>query len=146
MKVKIIKKRKRSDIQDMIKDLEKKYGKISSLNQKVLISKCTLPERMNDYVLWKYLSQGADFQDIVVVEDPDVFEVLSPRRVELLEYLINNEVGSIKKLADNLHRNYKNVYDDLHALAKYDLVELREIGRSLKPCSIVSNLEVIFGD
>ena len=146
MKVRIIKKRKKSDIRDMIKDWEKKYGKLSSLNQKVLISKCTSPERMSDYVLWKYLSQGADFEDIIVVEDADVFEVISPRRAELLEYLMNNDVSSIKKLADNLSRNYKNVYDDLQALAKYDLVELRESGRSLKPCSIVTNLEVIFGE
>ena len=146
MKVKIIKKRKKADIQDMIKDWEKKYGKLSSLNQKVLISKCTSPERMGDYVLWKYLSQGAEFHDIIVVEDADVFEVISPKRAELLEYLMNNEVSSIKKLADNLNRNYKNVYDDLQALAKYNLVELRESGRSLKPCSIVTHLEVIFGE
>ena len=146
MKVKIIKKRKKADIQDMIKDWEKKYGKLSSLNQKVLISKCTSPEIMSDYVLWKYLSQGAEFQDNIVVEDADVFEVISPRRAELLEYLMNNDVSSIKKLADNLNRNYKNIYDDLQALAKYDLVELRQSGRSLKPSSIVKNLEVIFGE
>ena len=58
---------------------------------------------------------------------------------------MNNETPSIKKLADNLQRNYKNVYDDLQALAKYDLVELRRSGRSLKPCSIVTHLEVVFG-
>ena len=98
MKVRIIKKRKKSDIRDMIKDWEKKYGKLSSLNQKVLISKCTSPEIMSDYVLWKYLSQGAEFQDNIVIEDADVFEVISPRRAELLEYLMNNEVSSIKKL------------------------------------------------
>ncbi|MCK5024551.1 MAG: hypothetical protein KAR56_02930, partial [Thermoplasmata archaeon] len=119
MKVRIIKKRKKTDIQDMIKKWEKKYGSLASLNQKVLISKCTSPERMSEYVLWKYLSQGAGFQDNIIVEDADVFEVLSPRRAELLEYLMNNEIPSIKKLADNLQRNYKNVYDDLQALAKY---------------------------
>ena len=102
------------------------------------------PEKMSDLVLWKYLSQGAEFQDIVMVEDPGVFEVLSPRRAELLEYLMNNNVPSIKNLADKLRRNYKNVYDDLQALAKYDLVELNQVGRSLKPGSVVTNIEVIF--
>ena len=53
MKVRIIKKRKKTDIQDMIKKWEKKYGSLASLNQKVLISKCTSPERMSEYVLWK---------------------------------------------------------------------------------------------
>jgi len=146
MKVNIIKKRKKSDIQNLIKDWEKTYGSITSLNQKVLISKCSSPERMSDYVLWKYLSQGAEFEDNITVEDVNVFEVLSPRRVELLEYLMNHEIASMRKLADNLHRNYKNVYDDLQALSKYGLVELRESGRSLKPCSIITNLEVIFGE
>lgn len=146
MKIKIIKKRKKSDIRDMIIDWERKHGSLTSLNQKVLISKCASPERMGDFVLWKYLSQGAEFHDIIVVEDPDVFEVLSPRRAELLEYLMSNEPTSIKKLADNLHRNYKNVYDDLQALAKFDLIELRQEGRSLKPHSVITNLEVIFGE
>lgn len=146
MKVRIIKKRKKSDIRDMMADWEQKYGKLSSLNQKVLISKCSSPERMADFVLWKYLSQGAELQDIIVVEDPDVFEVLSPRRAELLEFLMDNDVASIKKLADKLGRNYKNVYDDLQSLAKYDLVELRGAGRSLKPFSVVTKLEVIFNE
>ena len=144
MKVKIMKKRNKADIQDMIKKWEKEYGTLSSLNQKVLISKCTSPEKMDDYVLWKYLSQGAEFQDNIVVEDTGVFEVLSPRRAELLEYLTNNDIPSIKNLADSLRRNYKNVYDDLQALAKYDLVELTESGRSLKPCSVVTNIEINF--
>ena len=146
MKVRIIKKRKKSDIRDMINQWEKKYGSLTSLNQKVLISKCNSPERMSDYVLWKYLSQGAEFQDNIVVEDPGVFEVLSPTRAELLEFLMNNEIASIKKLSDNLSRNYKNVYDDLQALANYDLVELQESGRALKPCSVVTKLEVIFSE
>ena len=144
MKVKIIKRRNKSDIQDMIKKWEKEYGTLSSLNQKVLISKCTSPEQMSVFVLWKYLSQGADFQDNIEVEDTGVFEVLSPRRAELLEYLMNNDIPSIKNLADSLRRNYKNVYDDLQALAKYDLVELTESGRSLKPCSVVTNIEINF--
>jgi hypothetical protein len=146
MKVKIIKKKKKTEIQDMIRDWEENYGSLASLNQKVLISKCASPEKMSEYVLWKYLSQGAEFQDNIVVEDADVFEVLSPRRAELLEYLIKHDVPSIKKLADKLHRNYKNVYDDLQALAKYDLVELRQSGRSLRPCSTITHLEVLFGE
>ncbi len=144
MKVKIIKKRSKADIQDMIKKWEKEYGTLSSLKQKVLISKCNSPEIMSDFVLWKYISQGAEFHDNTVVEDTDVFEVLSPRRAELLEYLMNNDVPSIKNLADRVRRNYKNVYDDLQALSKYGLVELNESGRSLKPCSVVTNIEISF--
>ena len=146
MKVSITKKRTKSDIQYMIQDWEKTYGSLSSLSQKVLISKCASPEKMSEYVLWRYLSQGAEFQDKVIVEDSKVFEVLSPRRAELLEYLMKNDVKSIKSLAKSLKRDYKNVYDDIRALATYDLVELNQVGRSLKPCSVVSNITVSFSD
>ncbi len=130
----------------MISEWENKYGTISSLNQKILISKCASPDKMTDFVLWKNLSQGADFEDRIVVEDPGLFEVLSPRRVELLEYLTENEPSSIKNLAKSLRRDYKNVYDDLQALASFDLVELLQSGRSLRPTAAVTEISVMFED
>ena len=72
----------------MLEDWERKYGSLASLHQKVLISKCASPELMDHYVLWDNLSKGADFRDIIEVETPEVFEVLSPRRAELLAYLM----------------------------------------------------------
>lgn len=144
MKIKILKRRKTADIEEMIAAWSKQYGSLNSLQQKVLISKCASPAQMNDFILWKNLSQGAEFQDIIIVRDPDIFEVLSPRRVELLEYLMNNDVKSIRTLAAALRRNYKNVYDDLKALSKYDLVDLNARGRSLRPTAAPARIEVIF--
>jgi predicted transcriptional regulator len=142
MKIKLIKRRRPSDIEDLFRSWEKKYGSLVSLHQKVLISKCTSPEQMNDYVMWKNLSQGAEFQDIVIMNNSDVFEIMSPKRMEMLEYLIANEVSSIKALAGALHRNYKNVYDDLKAMSKYELVDLTEHGRSLKPSAAACKIEI----
>jgi hypothetical protein len=142
MKIKVVKRRKPSDIEDLLRAWEKKYGSLVSLHQKVLISKCTSPEQMSDYVMWKNLSQGAEFQDIIIMKDPDIFEVLSPKRMEMLEFLMANEVNSIKTLAGALHRNYKNVYDDLKAMSKYDLVDLTERGRSLKPSAAACKIEI----
>lgn len=142
MKIKVVKRRKPSDIEDMFKSWEKKYGSLVSLHQKVLISKCTSPEQMGDYVMWKNLSQGAEFQDIIIMKGSDIFEVLSPKRMEILEYLMTNEVSSIKKLANALHRNYKNVYDDLKALSKYELLDLTEHGRALKPSAAACKIEI----
>ncbi|MBA3044901.1 MAG: hypothetical protein KKH41_07965 [Candidatus Thermoplasmatota archaeon] len=142
MKIKIVKKWKTRDIGDMLAAFDKKYGTMNSLQQKVLISKCTSPELMNDYVLWKNLSQGAEFQDIIIVKDPDIFDTLSPKRVEMLEFLMNNEVKSIRHLSTSLRRNYKNVYDDLNALSKYGLVDLTASGRALRPSAAASRIEV----
>jgi len=144
MKIKITKRWRQDDIRGMISTWEKKYGSVNSLHQKILISKCATPELMTDYIMWNNLSQGAEFQDLIVVKDADVFETLSPRRVELLEYLMNNEVKSIRTLAEALHRNYKNVYDDMTALSKYGLVDLSPSGRALRPSAATSRIEISF--
>ena len=144
MRIRITKRWKPAEVEGMITAWERKYGSINSLLQKVQISKCTSPGQMGDYVMWKNLSQGAEFQDIIVVKDPDIFETLSPRRVEMLEYLMNNDAKSIRHLAASLRRNYKNVYDDLIALSKYGLVDLTTSGRSLKPSAAASRIEVSF--
>ena len=142
MKIKIFKRWRIRDIEGLISAWERKYGNLLSLQQKTQISKCASPEQMGDFVMWKNLSQGAEFSDIIIINDPDVFETLTPRRAELLEFLMNNEVKSIRHLSTLLHRNYKNVYDDLLALSKYELVDLTASGRALKPAAAASRIEV----
>ncbi|MDO9536835.1 MAG: hypothetical protein Q7J68_00765 [Thermoplasmata archaeon] len=144
MKIQIVKKRKPADIEDMLKVWEKKYGSLTSLHQKVLISKCTSPGMMDDYVMWKNLADGAEFHDIIILRDSEIFDALSPRRVELLEYLMNNNPKSIRTLATALHRDYKNVYDDLNALSKYELIDLIPQGRALKPAAAAARIEITF--
>jgi predicted transcriptional regulator len=144
MEINITKKRKQSDIDDLIKKWKKTYGSFDSLQNKVMISKCSSSNEMNDYIIWKYLSAGAEFKESIIFESADVFYILSPRRAEILEYLANNEVASIRELSNKLRRNYKNVYDDLKALSKYEFVELREEGRALKPSCGVSIFNVNF--
>ena len=144
MKVKIVKRWRPDDIRDMVSAFERKYGSINSLHQKILISKCASPGLMSDFMMWKNLSQGAEFEDIIIVRDSDIFETLSPRRVELLEFLMNNEVRSIRTLSEALHRNYKNVYDDMIALSKYGLVDLSPSGRALRPSAAASRIEITF--
>ena len=146
MRLKIVKQKKRSDIDDLIREGLEKYGSFDSLQHKVQISKCSVPGTMNDYVIWKYLSAGAELTESVVFTNTGLFDVLSPKRAELLTYLANNEVVSIRDLAKKLHRNYKNVYDDLNALTKYELVELKGRGRALKPCCSVTQIDVHFED
>lgn len=142
MKIKIVKRWRQKDIDDLLAGWTSKYGSLQSLQHKVQISKCASPGQMGDYVLWKNLSQGAEFQDSVIITDPDIFEALSPKRAELLEHLMNNEVRSIRHLATALRRNYKNVYDDLLALSKFGLVDLAPSGRALRPSAPASRIEI----
>jgi hypothetical protein len=144
MKIRISKRWRTGDIEDLLASFARKYGTLQSLQQKVSISKCNSPEQMGDFVMWKNLSLGAEFQDLLIINDTEIFETLSPKRVEMLEYLMNNEVKSIRHLSTSLKRNYKNVYDDLLALSKYGLVDLTPSGRSLKPAAAASRIEISF--
>ena len=146
MKISVVKIRKPSEIQDLMDKWKKEYGSIDSLHQKVMISKCSSPGKMSDYILWEHLKSGAKFQENAVFETAEVFDFLSPRRAELLEYLGNNEVSSIRELSNKLKRNYKNVYDDLKALSRFELVELQERGRAIKPCCSTSIITIDFED
>jgi predicted transcriptional regulator len=143
MKINIIKKINEKERFNIMEEWKKRYGSMASLQHKVMISKCSSPEDLNNYITWKYLSSGAELEETVSFENADIFEAFSPKRGEILEYLANNDVASIRALANKLRRNYKNVYDDLKALERYELVELRQSGRALKPCCSTSVLEVI---
>lgn len=55
-----------------------------------------------------------------------LFSALSPKRWELLKLLRKHGPLSIKKLAAELKRDYKNVYDDVKHLSKLDLIDKKE--------------------
>jgi len=71
--------------------------------------------------------------NITFVEPSDVQRLLTPKRLELIQTLMTEEVGSIRELAEVLDRNPSEVHNDVHTLEEYGIVELREEGRAKKP-------------
>lgn len=49
---------------------------------------------------------------------------LTEKRMGLLEYVATNEVPSIRQLASQLGRDYRNVYDDVQRLVQLGLIEI----------------------
>jgi predicted transcriptional regulator len=49
---------------------------------------------------------------------------LTEKRMALLEYVAVNEVQSIRQLAVQLGRDYRNVYDDVQRLVQIGLIEI----------------------
>ena len=141
MQIKIKKERKAEQV---IGELTKKYGSYQALGQKVSLSKCSSGSEMEDLMTWKYLKQGATMEEEIVFQNPDIYEVLSPRRMELIDFLGKNDVPSIRKLSEALHRNYKNTYDDLIALEAFDIIEFIPSGKSRVPVCGVRGIETIF--
>jgi len=86
--------------------------------------------------------EGGGLEDRTVFDTPEVFRTLTPRRVEMLEFLRHAEVASIQDLAAKLRRDYKNTYDDLAALKAWGLVAVLREGKNQRPVSHVTSLRV----
>jgi Fe2+ or Zn2+ uptake regulation protein len=143
--VEIEKIHRQKDIQHELENLKRRHGSEEDLHQKVMNNKCGDPLSVDDHILWKALTDPDNqYVEKIAVDSPNIFGDLTPKRLELLEYVRMHNVASIKDLAENLDRNYKNVYDDLRALEEWGLVSLPRRGRDKKPISHVESLKVTF--
>ncbi len=61
-------------------------------------------------------------ENLYFVDPATFFQVLSKRRIALLQVLHSQGVSSIRKLSQLLKRNYKNVYQDVQLLKKAGLI------------------------
>src|SRR5437879_5037806 len=82
---------------------------------------------IQEIVIWKFAERGLPpeepvnqlhFEDMVTL-----LKYLSPRRLELLQKLRMVGPVNIRKLAQALNRDYKNVYNDVADLAHVGLIE-----------------------
>ena len=80
--------------------------------------------------------------DITFVEPSDVQRLLTPKRLELIQTLMSEEVGSIRELAEVLDRNPSEVHDDVHTLEEYGIIELRKEGRAKKPVVPYDDIDI----
>ena len=94
---------------------------------------------------WEY---GKEEPHVVNFEErAQLRQLLTDRRMELLEAVMETPPASIRALADCLDRDVHDVHDDLHLLAEYDIIHFEENGRAKKPYVPYDTvrLEVEFG-
>ena len=143
MRVEVLRDLGKIDLAREVAEMETRHGSFDALRQRVFVERCADPRAVDDYVLWKALrDEGGGLEDRTVFDTPEVFRTLTPRRVELLEFLRHAEVASIQDLATKLRRDYKNTYDDLAALEAWGLVAVRREGKNQRPVSHVTSLRV----
>ncbi|OIQ90140.1 hypothetical protein GALL_279400 [mine drainage metagenome] len=53
---------------------------------------------------------------------PTLLAALTPKRLDLLRYVRHHQVRTVKGLATDLHRNYKNVHKDVEELTRLGLL------------------------
>ncbi|UCH88650.1 MAG: hypothetical protein JSV49_10420 [Thermoplasmata archaeon] len=126
-----------------LRRLISKYKSFEKLQNKVLKSKCNSAETLEDYMIWAALNQpNPALVERARIAQDELFSYLTPRRMELLEYLSSNPLNSIKDLAEILDRDYKNVYDDVMALNKFELIEFIKEGKNRCPITKVSKISI----
>lgn len=142
------------------KQLEKKYESVEELLAEIQKHQCNAPEHIDDYILWQAIitldKQMQDyninvsgttppfvFKEEIVYHTSEFYSVLTPRRMELMDYISKKNPKSVKDLAKELNRDYKNVYDDLLALQRFHLIEFIREGKNKRPVAKLSAIEVI---
>lgn len=144
MHTEILKTYTKEQIDAEFKRLESKYQSIDNLHQKIQVEKCRDPEQVDDYMIWKSLDEeDLNITEKIVLKSLDIYLMLSPKRMELLDYLSTHSIDSIKILAKELKRNYKNVYDDIRAMEKFDLIELVDDGRNKRPVTKINTIVMV---
>jgi predicted transcriptional regulator len=144
MHTEILKTYTKEQIDAEFKRLESKYQSIDNLHQKIQVEKCRDPEQVDDYMTWKSLDEeDLNITEKIVLKSLDIYLMLSPKRMELLDYLSTHSIDSIKILAKELKRNYKNVYDDIRAMEKFDLIELVDDGRNKRPVTKINTIVMV---
>ena len=143
MRVEVAREVGPADAAREVEALTARHEGFDALRQRVFVQRCNDPAATDDYVVWKALrDEGGTLDERTVFDTPEVFRALTPRRIELLEYLSSHDVPSIKELAAKLRRDYKNAYDDLVALRAWGLVDLVREGKNQRPVSRVTSLRV----
>jgi len=79
---------------------------------------------------WHRAERGESFGERhLVFESWDALaRLLTGKRMELLRYVHNHNVGSVRALAKALGRDYSNVHADVQALTTAGLIETTEDG------------------
>lgn len=91
-------------------------------------------QRRTESNLWFVrLLAEAGLSDFIVISKETAESVLTNRRLELLEYLRDNEVESVTALAEALDRDKAAVSRDLDLLFEHALVDYERDGRRKRP-------------
>jgi len=123
MRLEVLKVYSHVDMDEEKRRLIEEYGSLENLAQKAATIGCTRPNYVDDYMTLKALSsKNPSVIERRTYTGTATFGFLTPRRMDLLDYLKNHEVESITRLSEALKRNYKNVYDDLRALEEIGMI------------------------
>lgn len=143
MQTEILKAFSNEQIEAEKRRLELKYESFENLQQRYAVNKCLNPDMVDDYMVWKALNQEhATITEKIILKNLDIYLMMSPKRMEIIDYLVSHSTKSIKELASDLKRDYKNVYDDIKALEKFNLLDLEGEGKMRRPTTKIHSIMI----
>jgi predicted transcriptional regulator len=155
MRLRAVKRIPIAEVRKRLENYEAKYLKRFQAFHTEFISGTMDRERFQDYVEWSSIihalrayNEGEDFE-YYAEEDLGVskreFEMLTPKRLELLDEIADRHVESINELAESLGRDVKNVHSDIKILERLGFIRLTREGRSLVPELLVQEVTIQLG-
>ncbi len=142
------------DVQTRINILREKYGSLSLLHEEFTKGRMP-PGVFDEYIEWTNMDhalrayqEGEDFEYLAeeaLSLDSKQYEKLTPKRLELLNFLAMGQYSSINELAERIGRDVKNIHSDLQILTSLGFVDLVKEGRSLVPELIVYEINILLG-
>jgi predicted transcriptional regulator len=154
MEWKVVKSIPFSEVQTRTSIFNEKYGSLSLLHEEFTKGRMP-PGVFDEYIEWTNMDhalrayqEGEDFEYLAEEElslDSKQYEKLTPRRLEMLDFLGMGQYSSINELAAKIGRDVKNVHNDLKILNELGFVNLTKEDRRLVPELIVHEINILLG-
>ncbi|MEA2090710.1 MAG: hypothetical protein U9O89_08185 [Thermoproteota archaeon] len=154
MLVRIVRRLTPEEVKQSIKKFEHKYNMNFDEFEERFLEERLNKRTAETYFEWAalmdayrgYIEEGE--LDYTVEElrtlTPKDMAVITPKRLELLYTLAHLRVESINNLAHKVHRDVKNIYQDLQILKKLGFVTLKRIGkRNIVPETLVEEISFL---
>lgn len=139
----------RMDDQDLVDRLawyRDRYGSFELLRERVALEGDRDPALIDDLMIWGALRhESASFESFMHYPSPKICYALTPKRMELLEFISQMNPTSIKDLAQKAERDYKNVYDDVDVLQRFHLLEMERRGKNRRPRTRIRHILMEIG-
>ena len=153
MQFRIMRRIPLQEVNNRVTEIEEKYNEVLEDIPELFAESRIKAEAFEDYVEWvgmihalRAYGEGEDFdyfKEEVIELNRDSVSKLTPRRMELLDFLSENRVESINELAKRINRDVKNVYNDVKALEELQFISLTGEGRRLIPELLVQEVTLL---
>ncbi len=142
MKMTIKREYPREHMEIMKKSIRKKYGRFEKIKKLMSVRGCSIPSIGEAYLIMLTITEGENIEEEIVIEDKKIFNALSAKRVELMEYINTHPPLSLKELSRKSGRDYKNVYDDVFAMERFFVLNVVKLGKEKIPIGKIKNIEI----